>query len=53
MALELRRAGWPKARALTGGWKAWQEAGMPIDAGEPRADRATENPESEKAAPMP
>ena len=23
MALQLRRAGWPKARALVGGWNAW------------------------------
>ena len=26
MALTLRRAGWPRARALVGGWKAWLEA---------------------------
>jgi 3-mercaptopyruvate sulfurtransferase SseA len=25
-ALALRRAGWPRARALVGGWKAWLEA---------------------------
>jgi 3-mercaptopyruvate sulfurtransferase SseA len=31
VALELRRAGWPKARALVGGWKAWQEAGLPVE----------------------
>jgi len=54
VALELRRAGWHKARALKGGWKAWQDAGMPIGGGEPRADRAAaESTESEKAAPMP
>ncbi|HEX8772744.1 MAG TPA: rhodanese-like domain-containing protein [Pyrinomonadaceae bacterium] len=34
MAQELRQAGWKKARALTGGWAAWQEAGLPV---EPRA----------------
>ena len=26
MAQELRQAGWNKARALVGGWAAWQEA---------------------------
>ncbi|HVF38791.1 MAG TPA: hypothetical protein VM939_02750 [Gemmatimonadaceae bacterium] len=28
---ELRRAGWKKARALRGGWLAWQEAGFPVE----------------------
>jgi hypothetical protein len=28
VARELRLAGWPKARALTGGWAALVEAGM-------------------------
>jgi uncharacterized protein (DUF983 family) len=27
VVLELRKAGWPGARALTGGWKAWLESG--------------------------
>jgi 3-mercaptopyruvate sulfurtransferase SseA len=31
VALELRRAGWPKAVALIGGWDAWQAAGLPIE----------------------
>lgn len=31
MALELRKAGWPKALALTGGWEAWQAAGLPVE----------------------
>ncbi len=29
VAGELRQAGWPRARALVGGWDAWQEAGLP------------------------
>lgn len=28
---ELRRAGWPQARALVGGWAAWQQAGLPVE----------------------
>jgi 3-mercaptopyruvate sulfurtransferase SseA len=32
VARELRRAGWLKARALEGGWKAWQEANLPVAA---------------------
>jgi 3-mercaptopyruvate sulfurtransferase SseA len=32
VALELQRAGWPNARALVGGWQAWQESSMPIEA---------------------
>ena len=32
MALELRRAGWPRAVALTGGWDAWIAAGLPVQA---------------------
>ncbi|WP_373323982.1 rhodanese-like domain-containing protein [Dictyobacter formicarum] len=31
MAQELRRAGWPRAYALTGGWDAWKAAGLPIE----------------------
>ncbi|HVG32820.1 MAG TPA: hypothetical protein VM911_07065 [Pyrinomonadaceae bacterium] len=31
MAQELRQAGWKRARALTGGWAAWQEAGLPLE----------------------
>jgi 3-mercaptopyruvate sulfurtransferase SseA len=32
VARELQKAGWSKARALIGGWEAWQSAGMPIEA---------------------
>jgi 3-mercaptopyruvate sulfurtransferase SseA len=28
---ELRRAGWKKARAVVGGWRAWQEDGLPVE----------------------
>lgn len=28
---ELRQAGWPRARALTGGWEAWQAAHLPVE----------------------
>jgi hypothetical protein len=35
VVLELRKAGWTQARALVGGWAAWQEAGLPI---EPKAE---------------
>lgn len=31
MALQLRKAGWSKARALVGGWQAWQDAGLPVE----------------------
>jgi rhodanese-related sulfurtransferase len=31
VAEELRDAGWPRARALQGGWEAWQEAGLPVE----------------------
>jgi hypothetical protein len=31
VALELRRAGWPRAFALTGGWEVWQAAGLPTE----------------------
>jgi len=37
VAQELRRAGWSKARALTGGWDAWQAANLPV---EPKAASA-------------
>jgi 3-mercaptopyruvate sulfurtransferase SseA len=30
VARELRKAGWPKAVALTGGWQAWIDAGLPV-----------------------
>ncbi len=30
MARELQAAGWPNARALRGGWEAWQAAGLPV-----------------------
>lgn len=36
MAQELRQAGWTKARALVGGWEAWQAAKLPL---EPKASR--------------
>jgi len=32
VARDLRRAGWQRARALVGGWDAWQAAGLPTDA---------------------
>ncbi|WP_268886671.1 hypothetical protein [Ktedonospora formicarum] len=28
---DLQRAGWPNARALQGGWEAWQIAGLPTE----------------------
>lgn len=31
MALELRKAGWKKAVALTGGWDAWVKAGFAVE----------------------
>jgi len=31
VAQELKRAGWKQARALIGGWEAWQAAGLPIE----------------------
>jgi 3-mercaptopyruvate sulfurtransferase SseA len=31
VARELKQAGWTKARALIGGWVAWQEAGLPVE----------------------
>jgi 3-mercaptopyruvate sulfurtransferase SseA len=31
VARELRKAGWPKARALVGGWRAWQDEGLPVE----------------------
>jgi hypothetical protein len=31
---DLQQAGWLHARAITGGWDAWQASGMPV---EPRA----------------
>jgi 3-mercaptopyruvate sulfurtransferase SseA len=31
VARELQRAGWKRARALIGGWKTWQAAGLPIE----------------------
>ena len=29
-AADLRRAGWPRARALVGGWDAWRAADLPV-----------------------
>jgi 3-mercaptopyruvate sulfurtransferase SseA len=40
VAQELRQAGWSNARALIGGWNAWQDTGLPV---EPKAV-----PDSEK-----
>ncbi|HEX9132026.1 MAG TPA: hypothetical protein VF844_07015 [Ktedonobacteraceae bacterium] len=31
MARDLQRAGWLNARALLGGWEAWQRAGLPVE----------------------
>jgi 3-mercaptopyruvate sulfurtransferase SseA len=31
VARELKRAGWQHARALIGGWDAWQAASMPVE----------------------
>ncbi|MGH7545275.1 MAG: rhodanese-like domain-containing protein [Gemmatimonadota bacterium] len=31
MARELQQAGWPRTRALAGGWTAWQAAGLPVE----------------------
>jgi 3-mercaptopyruvate sulfurtransferase SseA len=31
VAQELRQAGWVNARALIGGWNAWQAAGLPVE----------------------
>jgi len=28
---ELRKAGWPGARALVGGWKRYLELGLPVE----------------------
>jgi 3-mercaptopyruvate sulfurtransferase SseA len=39
VARELRRAGWPRARALVGGWAAWQQAGLSV---EPKAKHTAE-----------
>ena len=35
MVRELQKAGWTKARALVGGWKAWQAAGLPVESKPP------------------
>jgi len=32
---ELQKAGWTKARALAGGWEAWQAAGLPVESKPP------------------
>ncbi len=31
MALRLRELGYPRAFALTGGFGAWEEAGLPVE----------------------
>ncbi|MGH7626160.1 MAG: hypothetical protein ACREOJ_12690 [Gemmatimonadaceae bacterium] len=28
---QLRQGGWTNARALVGGWAAWQQAGLPVE----------------------
>jgi rhodanese-related sulfurtransferase len=28
---ELRKAGWTNSRALVGGWRAWVNAGLPVE----------------------
>jgi 3-mercaptopyruvate sulfurtransferase SseA len=38
VARELRRAGWPRARALAGGWAGWQAGGLPVEP-KPDSDR--------------
>lgn len=43
----LRKAGWPKARALVGGWAAWKESGLPIEESPDDFDTATQT-DSEK-----
>jgi rhodanese-related sulfurtransferase len=30
-ALQLKKAGWTKAKALVGGWQAWKDAGLPTE----------------------
>jgi len=35
VARDLQKAGWEKARAFVGGWKAWQEAGLPVESKAP------------------
>jgi 3-mercaptopyruvate sulfurtransferase SseA len=46
VARELRKAGWSNARALLGGWRAWQETGLPVEPKqpEPEAVDATREP---------
>lgn len=31
MARDLQQAGWLNARALQGGWEAWQRVGLPVE----------------------
>jgi len=31
VAQDLQRAGWPRARALVGGWEAWEAADLPTE----------------------
>jgi 3-mercaptopyruvate sulfurtransferase SseA len=35
VARQLMRAGWTNARPLLGGWNAWLNAGMPVEAKPP------------------
>jgi rhodanese-related sulfurtransferase len=39
LALFLRDAGFVNTRVLVNGWTLWQQAGLPMEAGEPRANR--------------
>ena len=39
LALFLRDAGFVNTRVLVNGWTLWQQAGLPMEAGEPRTKR--------------
>jgi len=39
LALFLRDAGFVNTRVLVNGWALWQQAGLPVEAGEPRPNR--------------
>ena len=39
LALFLRDAGFVNTRVLVNGWTLWQQAGLPMEAGEPRTNR--------------
>ncbi|HEX9289447.1 MAG TPA: hypothetical protein VF904_07990 [Anaeromyxobacteraceae bacterium] len=47
MALRLRELGFPSAFALTGGFGAWQQAGLPVEPvrrGDPAQNAASHQP---------